>query len=77
MSKLQLIDARKMERLLINLGFTKTRQKGSHAFFKHKDGRMTTVPFHISKDLARPLIRVILNEINVSIDEYNEQLKNL
>ncbi len=35
MSKLQLIDARKMEKLLFSLGFEKTRQKGSHAFFRH------------------------------------------
>jgi predicted RNA binding protein YcfA (HicA-like mRNA interferase family) len=77
MSKLQLINAKKMEKLLLNLGFIKTRQKGSHAFYKHNDGRTTTVPFHISKDLARPLIREILNEINISIDEYNDQLKKL
>jgi predicted RNA binding protein YcfA (HicA-like mRNA interferase family) len=77
MSKLQLIDAKKMEKLLLNIGFVKTRQKGSHAFYKHDDGRTTTVPFHISKDLARPLIREVLNEINISIDEYNDQLKNL
>jgi predicted RNA binding protein YcfA (HicA-like mRNA interferase family) len=77
MSKLQLIDAKNMEKILINLGFSKTRQKGSHAFYKHEDGRSTTLPFHINKDLARPLIRVILNEINISIDEYNEQLKSL
>jgi len=56
MSKLQLIDARKMEKFLLSLGFEKTRQKGSHAFFRHKDGRTTTVPYHSGKDLARPLM---------------------
>jgi predicted RNA binding protein YcfA (HicA-like mRNA interferase family) len=77
MSKLQLIDARKMEKLLFNLGFVKTRQKGSHAFFRHKDGRTTTVPYHSGKDLARPLIRAILNDINMGVQEYNDLLKNL
>lgn len=56
MSKLQLIDARKKEKFLLSLGFEKTRQKGSHAFFRHKDGRTTTVPYHSGKDLARPLM---------------------
>jgi len=56
MSKLQLIDARKKEKFLLSLGFEKTRQKGSHAFFRHKDVRTTTVPYHSGKDLARPLM---------------------
>lgn len=77
MSKLHLIDARKMEKLLLNLGFEKTRQKGSHAFFRHRDGRTTTVPYHPSKDLARPLIRAILNDININVQEYNNLIKNL
>jgi predicted RNA binding protein YcfA (HicA-like mRNA interferase family) len=33
MSKLQLIDAKTMEKLLLKIGFTKIRQKGIHAFF--------------------------------------------
>ena len=77
MSKLQLIDAKTMEKLLKTIGFTKSRQKGSHVFYRHTDGRTTTVPFHCSKDLARPLIRAILNEINISINEYNNLLKDL
>ena len=71
MSKLTLIDALSLEKLLIQLGFAKIRQKGSHAFYRHTDGRTTTVPFHIGKDLPRPLLREVLREINLSIDEYN------
>jgi len=77
MSKLQLIDAKTMEKLLLKLGFRKIRQKGSHAFFRHEDGRTTTVPYHSNKDLARPLIRVIINEININVQEYNEIINNL
>jgi len=72
MSRLVLITAVNLEKLLFKIGFTKTRQKGSHAFYRHKDGRTTTIPFHIGKDLPRPLLRSILNEINVSVDEYNK-----
>lgn len=67
MSRLPLVNARKMEKILYYLGFEKVRQKGSHAFYRHADGRTTTIPFHSSKKLARPLIRVILSEINISI----------
>ncbi len=72
-----MIDAKMMEKFLLELGFQIVRQKGSHVFYRHTDGRITTVPFHPNKDLARPLIRQILNEIKITIDEYNELLKKL
>ena len=77
MSKLQIVDAKRMEKLLFLLGFEKTRQRGSHVFYKHSDGRTTTVPHHKGRVLARPLIREILREIEVTTDDYNERLKRL
>ena len=71
MSRLALVNAAELEKLLFKLGFIKTRQKGSHAFYRHSDGRTTTIPFHTGKDLPRPLLRSILNEIKLSVDEYN------
>ena len=72
MSKLRLIDANRMERLLFRLGFEKVRQKGSHAFYRHPDGRVTTVPHHKGRILARPLIREILREIDITVEQYND-----
>ena len=72
MSKLTLIDAPSLEQLLFKLGFVKVRQKGSHVLYCHADGRTTTIPFHMGKDLPRPLLRQILRDINLSIDEYNK-----
>ena len=77
MSKLRIIDARRMEKLLILLGFEKTRQKGSHAFYRHPDGRTTTVPHHKGRVLSRPLIREILREMEVTVDDYNKYLERL
>lgn len=74
MSKLKLINAKEMEKLLLRLGFEKVRQKGSHVFYRHPDGRVTTVPHHKAKLLARPLIREILREIEITIEEYNKNL---
>ncbi|HHV57920.1 MAG TPA: addiction module toxin, HicA family [Firmicutes bacterium] len=31
-----------------DLGFSRVRQKGSHVFFRHPDGRTATVPCHAS-----------------------------
>ena len=77
MSKLKLVDARTMEKLLLRLGFKKVRRKGSHVFYRHPDGRTTTVPHHKARVLARPLIREILREIEITIDDYNRYLEKL
>ena len=77
MSRLQLINANTMEKLLLRLGFEKVRQRGSHAFYRHPDGRTTTVPHHKARILVRPLIREILREIEITIDDYNNHLKKL
>ena len=77
MSRLIIINAKTMEKLLFLLSFDKVREKGSHAFYRHPDGRTTTIPHHRGRSLARPLLREILREIEISIEEYNEYLKKL
>jgi predicted RNA binding protein YcfA (HicA-like mRNA interferase family) len=64
-----------MEKVLFRLGFAAVRQKGSHIFYRHPDGRTTTVPNHGNRDLARPLIREILREIELAPDQFREELK--
>ncbi|MBI5730899.1 MAG: type II toxin-antitoxin system HicA family toxin [Ignavibacteriales bacterium] len=59
-----------MDLILRNLGFSVIRQKGSHVFYRHVDGRTTTVPNHPNRDLARPLIREILRELEISVEEF-------
>jgi len=77
LSKLQLIDAQTMEKLLFLLGFKKVRQKGSHAFYRHPDGRTTTLPHHKGRNLARPLIREILQDIDMTVEEYGHYLREI
>lgn len=69
-----LISAKDLEKFLFKLGFIKIRQKGSHVFYRHPDGRTTTIPHHKGHDLARPLIRTILREINIDIELFNKLL---
>jgi predicted RNA binding protein YcfA (HicA-like mRNA interferase family) len=77
MSRLTIIDAERMEKLLLHLGFFRSRKKGSHTAYRHPDGRGTTIPHHKGRDLTRPLIRDILSDINVGVEEYNETLKEI
>ena len=66
MTRLPVVDFRTMEKALLKLGFQVVRQKGSHFFYRHPDGRTTTLPCHPGRDFARPLIREILREIKLS-----------
>ena len=75
MSKLPIVDARTFERVLLKWGFQIIRQKGSHVFYRHPDGRYTTPPHHKGQDISRPLIRKILNEIQVTPEIFVEALR--
>jgi predicted RNA binding protein YcfA (HicA-like mRNA interferase family) len=70
MTRLPIVDFKTMERILLHLGFQSFRQKGSHVFYRHPDGRTTTLPSHGARDLARPLIREVLQEIDLAPDEF-------
>ena len=72
MSKLTIISSNKMIDILTYLGFKEIRQRGSHKFFQHADGRTTVIPLHKGEDLGRGLIRSILKDIELFIDEYEE-----
>ena len=76
MTRLPIVNARTMERVLFHLGFVRVRQKGSHVIYRHSDGRTTTVPHHAGRDLSRPLIRSILHEIGVEPDEFSDLLRS-
>ena len=77
MSKLPVTDAKSLEKILLKLGFKLMRQKGSHRFYRHYDGRYTTIPHHGNMDLGRPLIREILKQIEISPDEYLQLLNGV
>ena len=77
MSRLPIVNFKKMEKLLLHLGFKVVRQKGSHLFYRHPDGRTTTLPNHPGRDLARPLIREILREIDITPEQFRKQLEKI
>jgi len=76
-SRLPIVGFRQIEKVLLQLGFQAVRQKGSHVFYRHPDGRTTTLPNHPGRDLARPLLREILREIEVAPDQFREELEKI
>ena len=70
MSRLTPLKTIETIRVLNRLGFTRIRQKGSHIYFRHPDGRSTVVPFHKGEDLGRGLLKAILRDIDLSWEEF-------
>jgi predicted RNA binding protein YcfA (HicA-like mRNA interferase family) len=77
MIRLPIVNFKTMEKVLLRLGFEAVRQKGSHVFYRHPDGRTTTLPNHPGRDLARPLIREILREIELTPEQFREELEKI
>ena len=76
-SKLPIVKVKILEKLLFYLGFEMKRQKGSHVFYRHQDGRFTTLPHHGNQEIGRSLLRQILREITLSPEKFVETLKKL
>ena len=70
--KIPVLKPQEVTSILISLGFVKVRHKGSHQQFRHEDGRGTTVPFHKGSDISPTLLRKIVSDIGLTIDEFLE-----
>jgi predicted RNA binding protein YcfA (HicA-like mRNA interferase family) len=64
------VRAREVIRFLESLGFVQSRQRGSHRFFRHPDGRTATVPEHKGEDLGRGILAKILRDAGVNPPEF-------
>ena len=73
MSKLPILSANELIKILFTLGFELKRQKGSHKFFQHPDGRTTVVPDHGNETIDRGLLnKITKQDLLMSIEEYLE-----
>jgi len=69
-TKLSPIKPAQLIRILERLGFQKIRQKGSHIFMRHSDGHSTVVPFHKGEDISKGLLRKILDDIELTVEQF-------
>jgi predicted RNA binding protein YcfA (HicA-like mRNA interferase family) len=60
--KLPIIKAKELMRILEKPGFECKRQRGSHMFYEHPDGRTTIIPNHPSESVDRGLLSKIINQ---------------
>ena len=59
-------------RALERAGFEVVRSVGRHHRLVHKQDpiRATTVPVHKGRDLPRPILRAIIKQAGLSVDEF-------
>lgn len=70
-SKLPLMKARDIAKVLDKLGFEFKRQKGSHMFFEHPDGRTTLIPNHPGERVDRGLLnKIIKHDLQINREEF-------
>ena len=71
------LSARKVIRALENIGFRQIRQKGSHLFMRHPDGRTTLIPIHPGEKIGKGMIRKIINDAELTRDEWFELIADI
>jgi len=71
MTKLPLLNAEEIIKILKKLGFEIKRQEGSHMFFKHSDGRTTVIPNHGGEEIDRGLLnKLIKYNLQITWEEF-------
>ena len=69
MTRLPRITGRELVRALESEGFIVDRTRGSHHFLKHPDGRATAIPVHSGETIGPGLLRAILRDVELSVDQ--------
>ena len=69
------VKTRALVHALKRLGFYRYHQVGSHAHFKHADGRRTTVYIHEGKDVGKKTLAAIIADLNMNVEEFIKVLK--
>jgi len=72
MTRLPRLKGKEIIRIPERTGFRQLRTKGSHTFLKHPDGRATVVPVHSGEIIGPGLLRAILRDVEMSVDDLVE-----
>lgn len=74
MTRLPRLKGKEVVRALERSGFHIVRTRGSHVFLRHEDGRVTTVPVHSGETIGPGLLRSILRDVELPVEEFLRQL---
>lgn len=68
--KLPRVTSSQIIKALEKLGFSFSRQSGSHKIYKNDQGKRVTVPSHKGKILHPKVLKSILKDADASLDEF-------
>jgi predicted RNA binding protein YcfA (HicA-like mRNA interferase family) len=77
MSRLKLLAYRDLAKVAEAAGFEWVRCRGSHNTFRVADGRIIVIPDHGQQMIVRPLLRRIIRDMGLTVDEYNDLAESL
>ncbi len=69
MTRLPRLKGKELIRILEKPGFEVVRSRGSHFLLRHPDGRTTTVPVHSGEVLGPGLLRSILRDVELGVED--------
>jgi predicted RNA binding protein YcfA (HicA-like mRNA interferase family) len=75
MTRLRLVAYKELRKVAEKAGFRWVRREGSHHTFRNEEGSIIVIPDHGSQVIVRPLLRKILRDMGISLDEYNQLLE--
>jgi predicted RNA binding protein YcfA (HicA-like mRNA interferase family) len=75
MSKVPSLTGKDIVALLKKEGFVLERQRGSHVFLRHPDGRATVVPVHSGEVIGPGLLTKIMRDIEITKDDLLKMLR--
>ena len=74
MTRLPSLTGEQIMRALAKAGFQELRQRGSHIYLKHPDGRATVVPIHKGESVGKGLLRKIIRDVGLTREEFRRLL---
>lgn len=73
--KLPRVTANEMIKIVEKLGFHFSRQSGSHKIYKNDEGKRVTIPYHSGEILHPKVVKSVLVDAGLSVDEFKKMLK--
>ena len=71
MPKLPVLTGKELGKVIEKFGFGFDHQTGSHAVYKHPDGRKATIPVHSNEEIGPGLLnKIIKKDLQVSREEF-------
>jgi predicted RNA binding protein YcfA (HicA-like mRNA interferase family) len=77
MTKLPSLTGKEIVSILKKAGFEAERQRGSHVFLRHSDGRATVFPIHQGETIGIGLLIKILRDVDMTKEEFYKLFKGV